>query len=194
MSTTRLARHYPSLRPDERLALMLAAAARGDDAEHQRLVAAAPRVAFTTIDTFPRALAFRETLNRFRAERLELAARFFQTKRLAEDYDEAPGGRMGNVARVYGYLLLATRDGWDRFCEQAMLPPAGLEDSLVGGDLLRMAEEEAEGDGATAAEVLAVFARAKEKTVGRLKTAETVAEELAEVFAIRLAWWEGEGR
>jgi len=54
VTADRLARHYPSLKPDERLALMLAASARGDDVEHERLTAAAPRVAFTTLHTFPR--------------------------------------------------------------------------------------------------------------------------------------------
>lgn len=106
--TTTLARHYPSLKPDERLALMLAAAARGDDADHARLVAAAPRIVLTVADTFPRALAFREVLDRHRAERLELAARFFQVKRLAEEGNEGHGGRMAAVARVYGYLLLVS--------------------------------------------------------------------------------------
>lgn len=190
---TALARHYPSLRPDERLALMLAASARGDEVEHDRLVATAPRVSFTTVDTFPRAAAFREVLDRFRAERLELAARFFQAKRLAEDYDEGPGGRMGNVARAFGYLLLAARDGWAAFCEEHMLPCGGLEVALVGGDVLGTAEAEAAGDGVTAEEVAALFA-AKGKPVGAVKTAASMAADLAEAFRIRLAWWDGEGR
>jgi hypothetical protein len=79
VTADRLARHYPSLRPDERLALMLAAA-RGDDVEHERLIAAAPRVSFTTLHTFPRAVAFRELLDHVRAEGLALAARYFQAR------------------------------------------------------------------------------------------------------------------
>lgn len=193
MTADRLARHYPTLRPDERLALMLAAAARGDEVEHERLTAAAPRVSFTTLHTFPRALAFRELLDRVRAERLELAARFFQTRWLAEDYDEGPGGRMGNVARTYGYLLLAARGGWAVFCDAHLLPCAGLEVALVGGDVLRMAEDEAEGDGVTAEEVAGMLA-ARGGPAGEVKTAASVAAELAEAFAVRLAWWEGEGR
>ncbi|HEX4606826.1 MAG TPA: hypothetical protein VH092_01350 [Urbifossiella sp.] len=102
MTVARLARHYSALTPDERLALILAASARGDDADRERLMVAAPRLTLAVPDTFPRAMAFREVLDRFRAERLELAARFFQTRRLAEDYAEGPGGRMATVARVYG--------------------------------------------------------------------------------------------
>lgn len=193
MTADRLARHYDVLRPDERLALMLAAGARGDDVEHERLVATAPRLPVVVPDTFPRYMAFREVLDRHRAERLELAARFFQTKRLAEDYDEGPGRRMGNVARAYGYLLLAARDGWAAFCDQEMLPCGGLEAALVGGDVLRMAEDEVGGDAVTADEVAGMIA-ARGGPAGAVKTAASVAAELAEVFAERLAWWEGEGR
>ncbi|QDU23765.1 hypothetical protein [Urbifossiella limnaea] len=193
MTADRLARHYDLLRPEERLALMLAASGRGDDVEHERLVAAAPRLTVAVPDTFPRAMAFREVLDRHRAERLELAARFFQTKRLAEDFDEGPGGRMGNVARAYGYLLLAARDGWAAFCEREMLPCGGLEVALVGGDVLRMAEDEAEGDAVTAEEVAGMIA-ARGGPAGAVKAAASVAAELAEVFEERLVWWEGEGR
>lgn len=191
--TATLSRHYPALAPDERFALMLAAAARGDDEEHTRLVAAAPRVTVAVPDTFPRAMAFREVLDRHRAERLELAARFFQTKRLAEDSDEGPGVRMTSVARAYGYLLLAARDGWAAFAEQHLLPCGGLEAALVGGDVLRMAEGEAAGDAVTAGEVAAMLA-ARGGPVGEVKTAASVAAEQAEVFAARLAWWDGDRR
>lgn len=138
-------------------------------------------------------MAFREVLDRHRAERLELAARVFQTKRLAADYDEGPGGRMANVARAYGYLILAARDWWAAFCEREMLPCGGLEVALVSGDVLRMAEAEAARDEVTAEEVAGMIA-ARGGPKGAVKTAASVAEELAEVFAVRLAWWDGDGR
>ena len=193
MTADRLAKHYPALRPDERLALMLAASGRGDDVEHERLLATAPRLPVVVPDTFPRAMAFREVLDRHRAERLELAARFFQTKRLAEDYDEGPGGRMGHVARAYGYLLLVARDGWAAFCERHLLPCGGLEVALVGGDVLRMAEDEVAGDAVTADEVAGMIA-SRGGPKGAVKTAASVAEELAEAFGARLAWWDGDGQ
>jgi hypothetical protein len=189
-----LARHYLSLKPDERLALMLAATARGDDLDHARLVAAAPRVTFTTLDTFPRALAFREVLDRFRAERLDLAARYFHARSLAAGESGRVRERFDGVARVYGYLLLAYRDGWVRFCEPAMLPAGGLDEHLVGGDVLAAAEAAAEVDGALGADVEAFFRRAGETPPGVLRTAASVAAELAATFAARLAWREGEGR
>lgn len=71
-----------------------------------------------------------------------------------------------------------------------MLPCGGLEVALVGGDVLRMAEDEAAGDEVTAEEVAANIA-ARGGPTAPVKTAESVAGELAEVFAVRLAWWEG---
>ncbi|MBN9518503.1 hypothetical protein J0H58_08290 [bacterium] len=194
MTADRLARHYPALQPDERLALMLAAAARGDDLDHERLVAAAPRVTFTTLHTFPRALAFREVLDRFRAERLALAARYFHARSLAADAAGRVRERFDGVARVYGYLLLAYRDGWARFCDEHLLPTGGLDEHLVGGDVLVAAEGEAEEEAATGAAVEGFFWRAGETAPGPLRTAASIAAELSETFAARLAWWEGEGR
>ncbi len=56
------------------------------------------------------------------------------------------------------------------------------------------AEADAEADGGLGADVEAFFRRAGENPPGALRTAASVAEELAEVFAARLGWWEGEGR
>jgi hypothetical protein len=194
VTATALSRNYPSLRPDERLALMLAAAARGDDVEHERLLAAAPRVGFEVSHTFPRAMAFREVLDRFRAERLELAARYFQARRAAAEATGRTAARLATVARVYGYLLQAYRDGWAAFCGRAILPDGGLEPALVGGDVLAEAEGEADKDGVTADEVVAAGRAAGVPPPRTVRTAESVAGELAEAFALRLAWWESEGR
>jgi len=185
VTADRLARHYPALKPDERLALMLAASARGDDVEHERLVAAAPRATFTTLHTFPRAVAFRELLDRVRAERLELAARYFQARSDAES---------ATAARIFGYLLRIARDGWAAFCDREMLPSGGLEAALVGGCVLAAAEAEAAADGVTAGELEATAAAVGLGPTGPVRTAASVAAELAEAFAARLAWWEGEGR
>jgi hypothetical protein len=53
-----------------------------------------------------------------------------------------------------------------------------------------VAEAEAAGDGVTAAEVAGLVAA---RGGGEVKTAASVAEELAEVFAARLAWSDGGG-
>lgn len=194
MTAARLARHYPALKPDERLSLMLAAAARGDDVEHERLTAAATGLSFTTLHTFPRAIAFREVLDRVRAERLSLAARFFHARFAAVMARGRERELMVGLALTYGYLLLTHREGWTRFCAEQMLPSGGLDEHLAGGEALAAAERDAEADGALGADVEAFYRRAGEEPPGPLKTASSVAGEFAATFAARLAWWEGEGR
>jgi hypothetical protein len=98
------------------------------------------------------------------------------------------------VAQVYGYLVLAYRDAWARFCDDQMLPAGGLDEHLVGGAVLAAAEREAEAAGALGADVAAFFRRAREVPLGPLRTVDSIAAELAAAFAARLAWWEGEGR
>ena len=48
------------------------------------------------------------------------------------------------LALTYGYLLLAHRDGWARFCADHRLPSGGLDEHLAGGDVLGAAEGDAE--------------------------------------------------
>src|SRR5262249_47266915 len=52
MNTDRLARHYATLTPAERLPLIMAASARGDEAEYEHLARSAPRVYLQAPDTF----------------------------------------------------------------------------------------------------------------------------------------------
>src|SRR5262249_13778894 len=76
-NTNKLARRYPALSPAERLSLLVAAAARGDDGEHARLMAAAPRVAWRVPHTFARTFALLVVSALHRMESLELAALLF---------------------------------------------------------------------------------------------------------------------
>ena len=65
--------------------------------------------------------------------------------------------------------------------------------ALVGEEALWMAEAETAGDAVTAEEVAGMIA-ACGRPAGEVRTAAAVAAELAEVFADRLAWWEGDRR
>lgn len=46
MNTTKLAKHYESLTPEERLPLIIAACCRGDETERARLANSAPFVTY----------------------------------------------------------------------------------------------------------------------------------------------------
>src|SRR5262249_24128853 len=52
MNTDPLAKHYGILTTAERLPLLMAASARGDETEYERLVRSAPKVRFEAPDTF----------------------------------------------------------------------------------------------------------------------------------------------
>src|SRR4051812_31306474 len=117
MKAAGLSRHYHLLTAAERLALMLSAASRGDDAEHQRLTAAAPRVTFRVPDTFGRALALREVLDDHRMELLSLAAHYFQAMATAGALDglrepTGPAARCLDAGLFLGYLFRVRLDGW----------------------------------------------------------------------------------
>jgi hypothetical protein len=187
-----LARHYPLLDPAERFALMLAAAARGDEAEHARLAAAAPRVAVRVPHTYFRAMAFREVMDQHRMELLEAAALYFKAAHLAAEADGSIRDRLARTARLFGYLVRVNDAGWRRFCDRAGLPDAALAPHLPGAVALRQAIDEAEAGGLMDEEAEA-YAMAECPTGFRLKTTESVAADLRATFEARLAWW-GEDR
>jgi hypothetical protein len=76
MNANAVARHYDRLEPEERFRLIVAAGARGDEAEAARLVNAAGTRMFCTADHAPFARAFDELATLVFIELLEEAARY----------------------------------------------------------------------------------------------------------------------
>jgi len=144
MNTKGLSRHYGTLSAAERLALMTAAAARGDEAEGDRLTVAAPRVMWRVPHTFGRALSLLAVSSQHRMERLELAALFFRASDAADAARGRDAARLRDTAWLYAYLLLAHADGWARFCESEAIDPTAVEVAAPGADTLAHAEREAE--------------------------------------------------
>jgi hypothetical protein len=188
VNTDRLARHYPTLSPAERLSLMLAAAARGDEQEHARLVAAAPRLAYSAPHMFGRAQAFLVVGFHSRMERINLAALYFKASTLAESSRGKVAARFRDTARVFGYLVRVHAEGWVLFCERERLDPTVCEKDLPGEFALELAEREATVDGFTPEEALA-YSRREEPASG-LKTAESVADELGALYRSWFERWE----
>jgi hypothetical protein len=85
MNAAAVARHYGLLTPEERFRLLLAAGARGDDAEQDRLVSAARRITFAAPDHSPYGHAFEEVLLLIFIELLEEAARYLDALASADD-------------------------------------------------------------------------------------------------------------
>jgi hypothetical protein len=189
VTTDKLARHYPSLNPAERLSLLLAAAVRGDEAEHARLMSSAPRVSFRVPHTYGRAQAYLLTCLHSRLKRLNVAALFFKSSAMAAEARGKDEERMDAVARVFAYLVLVHARGWELFCERERLEPSVGTDPLPGETVLEAAEAQAEALSATAEE-LKEHARQHGQPLESLKTAESVADELREMYAMWVNHWE----
>jgi hypothetical protein len=91
MNTNPVARHYGSLTPEERFRLIVAAGARGDEAERQRLTNAGRRITLSMPDHAPLGHAFHELALLIFIELLEEAARYLEALDHAEDVADIVG-------------------------------------------------------------------------------------------------------
>jgi hypothetical protein len=171
MNANGLARHYRTLTPLERFALILAAGARGDEAEQARLVATGGRIALSLQDHAPHAHAFHEVAVRVFLELVEDAARYRDAfdplwgdesgeepdddeAEGAETEDAAEGGvgeegrapweRRFHLALAAGFVLRTKARGWELFCERLSVPPFAAWEGLPGFGRLRRALDVAE--------------------------------------------------
>jgi hypothetical protein len=190
VTTNTLAKHYGALSAAERLALMMAAGARGDDVEHARLADAAPRVDWRVPHTFGRALAFLGVFSQHRMERLDLVALFFKTSALADTATGKLAERLRGAVGLYGYLVRVHADGWARFCAREHLDPTVCESLAPGSETLEHAAREADVVGFTVDEARAYLRRDCTDASDSLKTADSVAESLHAAFTFLRAQWE----
>jgi hypothetical protein len=91
MNTKALSNSYDVLTPEERLPLIHAASARGDEVEIDRLIRSAPRVRYSASHHFPLADAFDTVSLLHLIDLLATAADYLQACRLADtdDFDTA---------------------------------------------------------------------------------------------------------
>lgn len=190
MTSTKLARHYDTLDPAERLSLLLAAGGRNDDVEQVRLMGSAPRVTWQVPHTFGRALALLLVSSHQRMKLLELAGLFFRARAVADQMEGENAERMANVAGVYGYLFRAQSEGWARFCEAERLDPTVCEQAAPGADVLNIATDEAAVFGFTEAQTRDHLKREGKADPDALLTAADVEAQVREGFRFLLAKWD----
>jgi hypothetical protein len=189
MTSAKLSKHYGALDPAERLALVLAAGARNDDVERERLMGSAPRVLWQVPDTFGRALALLVVSSQQRMKLLELAALFFRTRALASEMDGTSAERLECVAGVYGYLFRTHADGWARFCAAEQLDATVCERAAPGADVLKLAHQEAEAFGFTEARARAFLSGEDSTGPDALLTAAAVEAQVRDGFeSLRNQW------
>jgi hypothetical protein len=149
MNTNGLAKLYEHLTPKERLPLILAASARGDEAERNRQARSAPREGFWLPDYH--GLAEGMLLASFfqLLEVLEMAAYYWQAEGLLEQ-EEILGDnknkelqdRLNGITRIFAYLFVVKIDGWRLFCAQHHYDPDLLWRGLPGFETVCRAAEE----------------------------------------------------
>jgi hypothetical protein len=166
MKTIQLAKHYTNLKPLERLALIQAAIARGDEEERQRLMQSAPLVQYRVVHHWCVASAFWFHASFQFMALLEIAARYFeawaQLQTLVKGAD--PQAKLGDEPEVcekwekvlfLGYEFSTTLAGWRQFCAELKFDPERRWSSLPGFDLLKRAELLSGGDPETGVRGLA---------------------------------------
>jgi hypothetical protein len=212
VNTNGLAKHYGALSGEERFRLIMAAAARGDEAERDRLVNAAHRTMFAVGDHAPFARALQELFLMLYIELVDWAAGYLECIQWAEDDalldwaggergdaaadagaedGDTSGGRSADLAMVQGYVLKVHSDGWKLFCERLNVPPALTSWApLPGHDRLEEALELAEEEALDRDAVRAVM-NARRRAAGEPELADTdmiSAESCADFLEARLRW------
>jgi hypothetical protein len=168
MNTNGLARHYDALTSWERVPLIVAATARGDDAEAECLARSAPRHRFLVPDYFGLVEGLQSLTMLYVLRQLEIAAEFENSLDLLDlwaleslHWDEPPADercqRLWKLARVLAYQLVTRADGWKLLCQEMHLDPEVLPRLLPGFEKVRRIEDLARTAACTAEEALAYF-------------------------------------
>jgi hypothetical protein len=188
MTSTRIAKEYGQLTPAERLPLLFAADARGDELEYQRLMDSAPREAWRVPHHLGLNLAFSEVAQLHYMEMLSGAGYYLHCLDLAESMRGKAGKRAFDVALMFGYLLNAQLAGWRAFCRGLHIDPDVFQALLPGQGLLDMAARLAE-DGAFTPEGALEYVRRRDKAGMAIVSADGVAAALRRAYEARAEWW-----
>lgn len=195
MSAKGLARLYDRLTPRERLPLIFAASARGDEVEAERLARSAPTTGYSLPDYYGLSDGLL-LLNLFHVVgALELAALYWQTSGMLRDADESPAEGdeplsdcAFDTLRACAYLLVTHLDGWRHLAAELHLDPERLLANMPGYGTVRRAEEAARHLAATADETTA-WMRRHDPKAGPAPTAEDKADGMRRFLEWREKWW-----
>jgi len=148
VNTDGLAKLYGRLTPRERLPLIVAAAARGDEQEQQRLARSAPTCHYRVPDYHSLGDAFSRLLLFHLADATDRAARFWRALALMAAVHQAGAGpkeaaasdQLLAQARLLAYLLTVGRDAWRAVCGEWGIDGEFLLRDLPGYDTVEHAE------------------------------------------------------
>lgn len=142
MNTNGLARQYDKLSARERLALLLAAEARGDRPEFNRLMATAPRKNVSVPHHAPLFDSFLFVNKLHFMQLLETAASYFEAfgnlpRKRGKGADPLAGWP---EVLLLGYLFRTYLEGWRQFCAELHVDPEFMWQSWPGYRMVKAAE------------------------------------------------------
>ena len=205
MNANAVARYYDRLTPEERFRLIVAAGARGDQAEHTRLVSSSRPLTLRMSDHGPYGRAFHLVALVVFIDLLEQAAAYLEALERAdnpnligEDEHRASGSRWADMALAAGFILRTMADGWKLFCTRLTIPPFALWEALPGFDRLQHAvaiteaKDDLRGVAFTTEEMLHwlndVRPKGQPAPTTIALTAESFAHDTEELFRRGVAW------
>jgi hypothetical protein len=185
---------YGQLTAAERLALIAAASARGDEAERDRLTRSAPKVGYSLPHYFGRAFALQQVALAHLATALDLAAFFARIEAMVADTPPGEEGlplshRLRGLYRCYAYLIVTHLEAWGLFGKAIGIDGDALWEYLPGRDTLRLAGEAARASAYSEAEAAAFLSERRGKPV-RIITAGDVLAGLQAVFEEEAGRWD----
>jgi hypothetical protein len=196
--TNGICKLYDRLRPAERVALILAASARGDEQERERLVSTGARVTYRLQDHFGRVEALSKISKLYLLQQLDLSVHLSHGVGILEAADYAPPGdrrqatarrRAERAVALVAYRIVTRASAWRLFCAGASLDTAMLLTILPGHDTAADSEALARDLTCTRDEALAFLAESG-KDDARLETAEEIAEGWRQALEEESRPWE----
>jgi hypothetical protein len=184
MNLNGLSRLYDRLTPRERLPLILAASARGDEAELDRLVNSASSKLYRMPDYHGLAEGMELAALLQQTELLDVAAAYWWVGGMLAEHEawtdgeeDEPSKRLRAVVRMFAYIFTTKLDGWRQFCAESKIDAEQLMNRLPGHDTLTRTEE-ATRDLAFSGEEAAAWMREFGNETAEMLTAESVATDL----------------
>jgi hypothetical protein len=159
MTSTGLTKLYAHLLPRERLPLILAAQARGDESEQQRLAASAPVRVWRLPDYAIGDLAANVLALVYVSEQLDYAANYWHALWRLEDADDADPATWRLAADVSAYVFARNAEAWRSFWQELHIDADALSAANHHGWLLRYCEERMPGVAPTREELAARLRR-----------------------------------
>jgi hypothetical protein len=140
MNTQGVARHYDKFTPRERFALLMAAAARGDEVELSRLLLTAPRKHYSTSDHHGVVQAFSWLSDYQFAALLELAALYFEAFADLRGSRKKDDEEAWDIVMLLGYIFQTYLRGWHKFCADLHVDPEYLWQGRPGLSTVQRAD------------------------------------------------------